>query len=258
MQHDRRHRADHRSRARDGYRKCADVGKTKGPILRGLSARAPYFHNGAAKTLDDAVEFITSASCLVHRPAKRKTWLRSSNPVERVLVPGGHSLMTARLASLISPLLGVPPLALFFSKLTKTFESFRPVLNLEACRSHPLGGGSGRYTGNHLLKHLIGYEDVWRKRMLLTLGVALLVISGLGLQNIARFRRRLRARISSRRRRPSPSVEAQKVKWPAIHKCGRHGGRDPRCYRERRPSRKIDKIAFESGKSVHRETSGRT
>ena len=37
--------------------KCADVGKTKGPILRGLSARAPYFHNGAAKTLDDAVEF---------------------------------------------------------------------------------------------------------------------------------------------------------------------------------------------------------
>ena len=37
--------------------KCADVGKTKGPILRGLSARAPYFHNGSAKTLDDAVEF---------------------------------------------------------------------------------------------------------------------------------------------------------------------------------------------------------
>jgi cytochrome c peroxidase len=37
--------------------KCADVGKTKGPILRALSARAPYFHNGAAKTLDDAVEF---------------------------------------------------------------------------------------------------------------------------------------------------------------------------------------------------------
>jgi hypothetical protein len=37
--------------------KCSDVGKTKGPILRGLSARAPYFHNGGAKTLDDAVEF---------------------------------------------------------------------------------------------------------------------------------------------------------------------------------------------------------
>jgi hypothetical protein len=37
--------------------KCADVGKTKGPILRGLSARAPYFHNGSANTLDDAVTF---------------------------------------------------------------------------------------------------------------------------------------------------------------------------------------------------------
>jgi cytochrome c peroxidase len=37
--------------------KCSDVGKTKGPILRGLESRAPYFHNGAAKTLADAVEF---------------------------------------------------------------------------------------------------------------------------------------------------------------------------------------------------------
>ena len=36
---------------------CADVGKVKGPILRGLAARAPYFHNGAAATLNDAVEF---------------------------------------------------------------------------------------------------------------------------------------------------------------------------------------------------------
>ena len=37
--------------------KCADVGKVKGPVLRGLAGRAPYFHNGAAKTLMDAVEF---------------------------------------------------------------------------------------------------------------------------------------------------------------------------------------------------------
>lgn len=35
----------------------ADVGKLKGPVLRGLAARAPYFHNGSALTLDDAVEF---------------------------------------------------------------------------------------------------------------------------------------------------------------------------------------------------------
>jgi len=37
--------------------KCADVGKTKGPILRGLAGRAPYFHNGGAATLMDAVDF---------------------------------------------------------------------------------------------------------------------------------------------------------------------------------------------------------
>lgn len=37
--------------------KCADIGKTKGPILRGLAARAPYFHNGSAATLMDVVNF---------------------------------------------------------------------------------------------------------------------------------------------------------------------------------------------------------
>ena len=37
--------------------KCADIGKVKGPILRGLAARAPYFHNGSAATLSDVVEF---------------------------------------------------------------------------------------------------------------------------------------------------------------------------------------------------------
>jgi len=36
---------------------CADVGKVKGPILRGLAGRAPYFHNGAAGTLNDVVDF---------------------------------------------------------------------------------------------------------------------------------------------------------------------------------------------------------
>jgi processive rubber oxygenase RoxA-like protein len=34
-----------------------DIGKFKGPILRGLAARAPYFHNGSAATLTDVVEF---------------------------------------------------------------------------------------------------------------------------------------------------------------------------------------------------------
>ena len=37
--------------------KWADIGKFKGPILRGLAARAPYFHNGSAATLLDAVNF---------------------------------------------------------------------------------------------------------------------------------------------------------------------------------------------------------
>jgi cytochrome c peroxidase len=37
--------------------RCADVGKTKGPILRDLAARAPYFHNGAAPDLRHVVDF---------------------------------------------------------------------------------------------------------------------------------------------------------------------------------------------------------
>jgi cytochrome c peroxidase len=36
---------------------CADIGKLKGPILRGLAGRAPYFHNGSAATLLDVVKF---------------------------------------------------------------------------------------------------------------------------------------------------------------------------------------------------------
>jgi cytochrome c peroxidase len=37
--------------------KWADVGKFKGPVLRALASRAPYFHNGSALTLDDVVAF---------------------------------------------------------------------------------------------------------------------------------------------------------------------------------------------------------
>jgi cytochrome c peroxidase len=37
--------------------KWKDRSLFKGPILRGLAARAPYFHNGSAATLNDAVEF---------------------------------------------------------------------------------------------------------------------------------------------------------------------------------------------------------
>jgi cytochrome c peroxidase len=36
---------------------CKDIGRFKGPVLRGLAGRAPYFHNGSAATLMDAVNF---------------------------------------------------------------------------------------------------------------------------------------------------------------------------------------------------------
>jgi len=36
---------------------CTDLIRVKGPILRGLAARAPYFHNGSAATLRDVIEF---------------------------------------------------------------------------------------------------------------------------------------------------------------------------------------------------------
>ncbi|WEN15040.1 hypothetical protein PY254_17710 [Rhodanobacter sp. AS-Z3] len=37
--------------------KWADIGKFKGPTLRGLAARPPYFHDGSATTLMDVVNF---------------------------------------------------------------------------------------------------------------------------------------------------------------------------------------------------------
>jgi len=37
--------------------KWKDVGRFKGPMLRGLAGRAPYFHNGSAASLLDAVNF---------------------------------------------------------------------------------------------------------------------------------------------------------------------------------------------------------
>jgi len=37
--------------------KWRDIGRFKGPILRALAARPPYFHNGSAATLQEVVEF---------------------------------------------------------------------------------------------------------------------------------------------------------------------------------------------------------
>ncbi len=36
---------------------CTDISRIKGPILRGLASRAPYFHNGAAANLSQVVNF---------------------------------------------------------------------------------------------------------------------------------------------------------------------------------------------------------
>jgi cytochrome c peroxidase len=36
---------------------CSDFNRGKGPILRGLAARAPYFHNGGAADLNELVNF---------------------------------------------------------------------------------------------------------------------------------------------------------------------------------------------------------
>jgi cytochrome c peroxidase len=37
--------------------RCADIGKVKGPVLRGLAGHAPYFQNGSADSLDQVVNF---------------------------------------------------------------------------------------------------------------------------------------------------------------------------------------------------------
>jgi cytochrome c peroxidase len=37
--------------------KWADINRFKGPVLRALAARAPYFHNGSAATLEEVVAF---------------------------------------------------------------------------------------------------------------------------------------------------------------------------------------------------------
>jgi cytochrome c peroxidase len=36
---------------------CSDFNRGKGPVLRGLAARAPYFHNGTAAHLHELVNF---------------------------------------------------------------------------------------------------------------------------------------------------------------------------------------------------------
>ena len=57
--------------------KCADIGKVKVPGLRGLAARAPYFHNGTATTLMDVVNFYDQRFNMLLSDARKLTWSRS-------------------------------------------------------------------------------------------------------------------------------------------------------------------------------------
>ena len=43
----------------------------KVPILRGLAARAPYFHDGSAATLDDVVDFYDKRFAIKLTPTER-------------------------------------------------------------------------------------------------------------------------------------------------------------------------------------------
>ena len=51
--------------------RCDDIGRFKVPTLRGLAARAPYFHDGSAATLDDVVDFYDKRFAIKLTPAER-------------------------------------------------------------------------------------------------------------------------------------------------------------------------------------------
>jgi cytochrome c peroxidase len=48
-----------------------DVGRIKGPILRGLASRTPYFHNGSAASLLDVLEFYEKRFNVVFTPQEK-------------------------------------------------------------------------------------------------------------------------------------------------------------------------------------------
>jgi len=49
-----------------------DVGRLKGPILRGLASRAPYFHNGSADALSDVIDFYEKRFHIGLTPQEKK------------------------------------------------------------------------------------------------------------------------------------------------------------------------------------------
>lgn len=51
--------------------KCADMGKIKTPSMRGLAARAPYFHDGAFATLTEVLNFYTQRFGIFFLPQEK-------------------------------------------------------------------------------------------------------------------------------------------------------------------------------------------
>ncbi len=51
--------------------KWSDIGKFKGPILRGLASRAPYFHNGSAADFDEVLDFYAKRFSITFTPQER-------------------------------------------------------------------------------------------------------------------------------------------------------------------------------------------
>ncbi len=56
-----------------------DIGKVKGPVLRGLASRAPYFHNGSAKSLKDVLQFYDQRFQIGFTPQEKEDLLAFLN-----------------------------------------------------------------------------------------------------------------------------------------------------------------------------------
>ena len=67
--------------------KCQDIGRLKGPILRGLAARAPYFHNGSVATLLDAVNFYDQRFNIGLTDQQKSDLERAPNDLNRIEIP---------------------------------------------------------------------------------------------------------------------------------------------------------------------------
>ena len=84
---------------------CADIGKVKGPILRGLAGRAPYFHNGSAATLLDVVNFYNLRFNIGLTNAQMKDGRVPANPVTTNTYEGPEQRITFRSPHLTASLI---------------------------------------------------------------------------------------------------------------------------------------------------------